>query len=69
MEEIHTLSQQNEAKNIFLKEENDVLKEENDFLRFEMASLRSMVCSLQDRNIPTFPTLATPTAPPTSTVS
>ena len=63
-------------ENDVLKEENDVLKaekgvlkEENDVLRSEMASLRGMVCTLQDENIPTFSTLATPTAPSTSAVS
>ena len=78
-EEIHTLSQQNGAqkKEIgvlieevdVLKAEKGVLKEENDFLRSEMASLRDMIHSLQDGSIPRFPSLATPTTPPTSAVS
>ena len=66
-EEIHTLSQQNGAKeeeNGALKEEVDVLKEENDVLKAQMASLRN---TLQDGSIPRFP--ATPTTPPTSAVS
>ena len=77
--ENRTLSQQNGAQkeeNGVLKEENDVLRaensvlnKENDFLRTEMASLRDMIHTLQDGNIPTLPTLATPTAPPISAVS
>ena len=57
-EEIHTLSQQNRAQ-----------KKENAVLEAEIASLRDMIYTLQDGNIPTFPTLGTPTASPTSAVS
>ena len=57
-EEIRTLSQQNRAQ-----------KEEIHVLRSEVASLREMVHILQDGNMPTFPKLATSTAPPTSIVS
>ena len=61
-EEIHTISQQNGAK----EEENGALKEEVDVLKAQMASLRD---TLQDGSIPRFSTLATPTTPPTSAVS
>ena len=75
-DEICILSQQNGAESGTLKEEikvlkeeidvfkaeKGVLKEENDFLRTKMASLKGMVCTIQDGNIPTFSTLATPTS-------
>ena len=64
-DEVHILSQQNMTK----EEENSALKRENDILKAEMASLRDMICTMQDGNIPTFPTLATTTALPTSLVS
>ena len=64
-EEIRTLFQQNGAR----KREIGALKEEIDVLKKEMAFLRDMVCTLQDRNIPTSPTMARPTTPPTSAVS
>ena len=64
-EEICTLTQQNGVK----EEENGALKEEIEVLKAQMASLREMVRTLQDGNIPTFPTLASPTAPPTFAVS
>ena len=70
--EIHTLSQQNGAKEEeigALKEEINVLKDENDILKAQMASLRDTVCTLQDGSILTSLTMATPTTPPTSAVS